>query len=171
MEYRQKDFSLSPIINQNSRVLILGSMPGKESLAKKQYYANKRNQFWRIIFPILELDIPSDYQKRIAALSKHKIALWDVINVCERVGSLDSKIKNEEPNDILNLLKTYPSISFIAFNGNKAFDVFKKHIGLESLFEIEFKILPSTSPTPGKYVKSIEEKIKDWSIIKKYITF
>lgn len=170
MENNIKVFSLDPIIDANSQILILGSMPGKESLAKKQYYGNPRNHFWKIICSILKLEVPSDYQTKVEMLKEHKIALWDVIHECERIGSLDSDIKNEEPNNFEDFFKAYPHIKFVGFNGSKAFNVFKKNIGLDILADLDFKRLSSTSPTPGKNVKSYEEKVEDWSILKKYLS-
>lgn len=165
-----KIYSLDPVIDSNSRVLILGTMPGVESLSKGQYYANERNQFWHIMSSVLNIEFPNDYPRKINILKNHKIALWDVIHVCERVGSLDSNIKYEEPNDIESLLKNYPTIKLIVFNGSKAFKVFKKHIGFKLFSRVDFERLPSTSATPGKNVKTFEEKVEDWSIIKNYIS-
>lgn len=170
MDSEHKVFSLNPIIDTRSQVLILGSMPGKESLAKNQYYANPRNQFWEIVFSILELEIPPDYRGKVAVLKEHKIALWDVIHECERTGSLDSSIEQEEPNNFQGLFEFYPNIQFVGFNGSKVFNVFRRQIGLGILSGIEIGRFPSTSPTPGKNVKSYGEKIKDWGIIKKYLT-
>lgn len=169
LEKDQKIYSLEPIIGKDARVFILGSMPGKKSLLKKQYYGNDRNHFWKIIFTILGLEIPNEYSNKVELLKEHHIALWDVIYECVREGSLDSKIKDEEPNDISSFLQNHPTIKLIVFNGNKAFEVFKKHIGLNTLSEVDYKKLPSTSPTPGRNVKSLEEKIKEWRIIEKYL--
>jgi hypoxanthine-DNA glycosylase len=169
MKSEQKLYSLEPIIDSRAKVLILGSMPGEQSLAKQQYYGNPKNHFWKIIFSLIKEEIPQDYQEKITILQKHKLALWDSIHSCERPGSLDSSIRSEEPNDFHRLLKQYSKIKLIAFNGGKSFDVFKKHIGFDSFSGIDFKKLPSTSPTPGKNVKTLEGKLIDWSIIKNYI--
>jgi hypoxanthine-DNA glycosylase len=169
MNHNQKVLSLDPIIDKNSQVLILGSMPGVESLTKKQYYANQRNHFWKIIFTIFDKEDSLDYSSRISFLHEYKIALWDVIHSCQRIGSLDSDIKYEKPNEIEKFLESYPNIKLILFNGGKSYEVFKKHIGLSSFSGIDLIKLPSTSPTPGKNVKSYEEKLKEWNIIKKYV--
>ena len=169
MSNEQKVLSLNPIIDQNSQVLILGSMPGVESLAKQQYYANARNHFWRILTTIFDYEEPGDYSARISVLYESKVALWDVIHSCQRIGSLDSSIKDEEPNDFQKLLKSYPNIKYIIFNGGKAYEVFKKQIGFSSFSDINFIKLPSTSPTPGRNVKSFDEKLKEWNVIKEYV--
>ncbi|GAA0292086.1 hypoxanthine-DNA glycosylase [Gracilibacillus halotolerans] len=166
---KEKKYSLAPIIGADAKVLILGSMPGEVSLRTQQYYHNRRNHFWKIIFTILNEQYTDDYETRKAIVKKHKIALWDVIKECERVGSLDSKIKNEIPNDFENLLSKHPTIKLIVLNGTKAYSVFKKYAANKVNPEIEVVKLPSTSPTPGRNVKSYEEKLRDWSLIKTYL--
>lgn len=165
----QRIYSLDPILHSQTKVLILGSMPGQQSLEKQQYYAHPRNQFWKILFTMFSQPETTDYHKRIALLQANDIGLWDVIHSCVRKGSLDANIKEERANDIATLLQTNQNIRFVAFNGGKAFQTFKKFIGLDSLATIAYKQLPSTSPIPGRNIKSLDEKIKEWQIIKEYI--
>lgn len=160
---------LPPIVDGKTKVLILGSMPGKQSLEKQQYYGNQRNHFWPIIGKLLAIDIPEDYNERIALLRKHCIGLWDSIESCEREGSLDATIKNEVPNNFSELFKKYPQIQLVLFNGGKSFDVFKRHIGLQVLDGRAYKKMPSTSPIPGKNIKTFDEKVEIWSILLDYI--
>lgn len=160
---------LPPIVDGKTKVLILGSMPGKQSLEKQQYYGNQRNHFWPIIGKLLAIDIPEDYNERIALLRKHCIGLWDSIESCEREGSLDATIKNEIPNNFSELFKKYPQIQLVLFNGGKSFDVFKRHIGLQVLDGRAYKKMPSTSPIPGKNIKTFDEKVEIWSILLDYI--
>lgn len=161
---------LLPIVDSSTRVLIVGSMPGKQSLEKQQYYGNPRNHFWPIIGELLEIEIPHDYSGRIAILKNHAIGLWDTIEACERIGSLDAAIRNEKPNDFQTLFENYPNIQLVLFNGAKAFEVFKKHIGLELLAGRAYKKMPSTSPIPGKNIKSFAEKVEDWRIMLSYLS-
>ncbi|MCR8853774.1 DNA-deoxyinosine glycosylase [Lysinibacillus fusiformis] len=161
---------LLPIVDSSTRVLIVGSMPGKQSLEKQQYYGNPRNHFWPIIGELLQIEVPNDYSERIALLKKHTIGLWDTIEACERKGSLDTAIRNEKPNDFQTLFKSYPNIELVLFNGAKAFDVFKKHIGLELLAGLAYKKMPSTSPIPGKNIKSFDEKVEDWRMMQSYLS-
>lgn len=84
---------LLPVVNSSTKVLIVGSMPGKQSLEKQQYYGNPRNHFWPIISELLETTIPDEYAKRIALLENNSIGLWDTIEACEREGSLDAAIR------------------------------------------------------------------------------
>jgi hypoxanthine-DNA glycosylase len=160
--------SFNPIIDHQSKVLILGTMPSVQSLDKGQYYANPRNHFWPIIYEIFQEQPETDYQRKIELLKRNKIALWDVLDCCTREGSLDTDIKNEKPNDIIGLLEKYLNIRYIILNGTKAHSLFKKHIGFSLSDEIKFKQLPSTSPTPGKNVKTYSEKLEEWAIVKEY---
>ncbi|MDI6705848.1 MAG: DNA-deoxyinosine glycosylase [Bacillota bacterium] len=161
--------SFGPVVDENSRVLILGSMPGEESLRKQQYYANPRNQFWPIIYAIFGLKPDVSYDKRINFVLSKGIALWDVIERCERKGSLDSNIRNEKPNNIKELLKAYQNIRLVVFNGIKAYKTYRKNIGFGQADGIIYKRLPSTSPVPGKNIKSLTEKVKDWKIISEFL--
>jgi len=154
--------SLVPIVDDQTKILILGSMPGVESLQKAQYYTNSRNQFWKITVKIFNDKEPNSYTERIALLRDNHIGLWDVIHSCKRVGSLDSAISEEVPNDFISFFEQYPSIKSVGFNGSKAYTTFKKLVGFRFFPDIQFVKLPSTSPTPGKNVKSFEGKTAEW---------
>lgn len=156
---------LKPIVDDATKVLILGSMPGAISLQKQQYYGNERNHFWGIISALFEQDIPESYEGKLALLKKYHIGLWDTIESCERKGSLDAAIKNEVPNDFHTLFSRYPQIELVLFNGGKAEMVFKKHMDKAHWPTIRFEKMPSTSPVPGRNVKSFEEKIISWQEI------
>lgn len=156
--------SFAPIISTTSKILILGSVPGVKSLEIQQYYAHPQNQFWKIVFELLGEDFSKDYETRIETIRKNNIALWDVIDTCEREGSLDTKIRNEEHNDITKILNDHPSISVIFCNGQKSFKNLKKILGEES--EIPVFVLPSTSPL---HTISFDKKLKEWEIIKTFL--
>jgi len=160
---------LPPIIDLSTKVLIVGSMPGKQSLEKQQYYGNPRNHFWPIIGGIIGMDVPQEYGQRLKWLKDHHIGLWDTIESCERKGSLDAAIRNEKPNDFKTLFEHYPNVELVLFNGAKSFEVFKKHIGLEVLDGRAYQKMPSTSPIPGKNIKSFEEKLEDWRVMDSYL--
>ena len=113
--------SFPPIISKDSKILILGSVPGIKSLEMQEYYAHPQNKFWRILFELFNEDYTTDYAEKIDLLKKNKIAVWDVIDSCERKGSLDTKIKNENHHNILKLLDDFPSINVIFCNGQKSF--------------------------------------------------
>lgn len=152
--------SFKPIINKECKILILGSIPGEESLRKQQYYGYPRNHFWKIMFTIFNTEFTDDYDEKTTFLLKNNIALWDVIQNCEREGSLDSNIKNPIPNDINGLLLKYPNIKLICFNGKKAEESFKRYVqkGLERK-DIKTISLPSTSPAN---TMKFEDKLKIW---------
>ncbi len=158
----ERIYSFPPIIDNHSEILILGSVPGIKSLEMQQYYAHPQNAFWKIIFALLKEDFTDDYMKKIEILQKNGIALWDVIDSCERKGSLDSKIKNEEANKISELLDEYPNIRAIFCNGQKSFKNLQRILGKE--FRIPVYALPSTSPL---HTISLQKKIEEWKIITK----
>lgn len=157
-----KKYSFAPISETNATILILGTMPGEQSLALQEYYGHSRNNFWKILFTLFDKEIATDYQEKIKLLKQNKIALWDVLEACERNGSLDSAIKKEVANDFESFLKKHPNIKHIYFNGQKAASFFKKYVTVSDNYL--FATLPSTSPANAG--KSFENKLNEWSIIK-----
>ncbi|ASK60946.1 DNA-deoxyinosine glycosylase [Virgibacillus phasianinus] len=160
---------LDPIISDDPKVLIAGSMPSEISLTNQEYYGNPRNHFWDILFELFNQETIADYQRKIEFIKQHHLVLWDVIGACHRVGSLDSKITEEEPNDILNLLDNYASIRLIACNGTKSFQTLNKNFDLEKLSNVDVLKLPSTSPIPGRYTKNFAGKVEEWKRILTYL--
>src|SRR5690606_38979157 len=156
--------SFPPIISETSKVLILGSAPGVKSLQMQQYYAHPQNQFWKILFHLFEEEFQIDYDARKQLLSKYDIALWDVIDSCEREGSSDAKIRNEEHNDVLQLINDFPNIRAIFSNGQKSSKEARKMLGADS--QIPFYVLPSTSPL---HTIPFDKKLEAWKIIKHYL--
>jgi hypoxanthine-DNA glycosylase len=161
-----KSFSFAPITSTNAVVLVLGTMPGTKSLEIQQYYGHAQNNFWRFMFEILNEDFSSDYEIRKGLLIKNHIALWDVLQFCERIGSLDSAIKNEISNDFEHFLNQHRNIKTIIFNGQKAAAFFKKHVALQNM-DYEFIPLPSTSPANAS--QTFDSKLKEWKIIQKML--
>jgi hypoxanthine-DNA glycosylase len=159
---------LPPIVWPHASILVLGSLPGDESLRVQQYYGNPRNQFWQILGRIYAEPISTEYSERIAFLQRHGIALWDVIQRAERQGSLDSNIRNELPNDFAALFRQAPDLRTIALNGSKAALSFERHVRphfkplLESVRTIT---LPSTSPVPARKFLSADAKAELWRAI------
>jgi hypoxanthine-DNA glycosylase len=154
--------SFDPIVHEKSKILILGTMPGIKSLEMQQYYANERNVFWLIIFKIFNIELTTDYEERLRALSDNGIALWDTLKFCKRKGSLDSNIQNAEPTDINALLKKYRQIRTVVFNGKNAEKYYRKHNNI--LPEINYLSMPSTSPANARF--SFEYKLNAWKAIK-----
>jgi hypoxanthine-DNA glycosylase len=156
-----KSFSFSPISSSAATILILGTMPGTKSLELNEYYGHKQNNFWKFIFAIFKEDFSTEYEIKKALLIKNKIALWDVLQFCDRIGSLDSAIKNEIANDFESFLIKHPNIKTIIFNGQKAAAFFKKYVHLKQSYQLI--TLPSTSPANAS--KSFDSKLNEWKII------
>ncbi|MCH8317784.1 MAG: DNA-deoxyinosine glycosylase, partial [Bacteroidetes bacterium] len=136
--------SFSPIIDERSKVLILGTMPGKDSLRKKEYYGNKRNMFWNLMFEILKVEQTENYKEKKIMLLNNGITLWDVLESCDRVGSQDKNIKNAIVNDFEAFYRKYPGISAVFFNGKTAYKYYQDVVGFND--KKTFNDLPSTSP-------------------------
>ena len=150
--------SFDPIIGKNPKILILGTMPGKESLRQQQYYGHPRNAFWKILSSIFEVPFSNEYQEKKMFVKKHNIVIWDVCKFADRKSSLDSDIKNEIPNAIGDLIERNPTIQRIGFNGQKAASLYDKYVNRIS--EIQYFTLLSTSPANARF--SFEEKKNDW---------
>ena len=141
-----------PWIDENTRLLIIGTMPSEASLAAGMYYAHPQNKFWPYMAQILNSGMPIETaSERRQMLLSHGIGLWDSLAFCERNGSLDADIKNAEPNDFTR----FPQMKYYLFNGQKAFQFFKKYNG-SLLTAQNHTILPSTSPANA----SIKNEIK-----------
>ncbi len=163
--------SFAPVFDDQSKVLILGSMPGEESLKQNQYYAHKRNKFWSYLGEILKIEMNISYRSKIKLLLENRIALWDIISHCKREGSLDQNIKSKTvvANEIDKLIAECPKIKAIFFNGKAAQKYFnslqKKRVF--AIREVELVTLPSTSPANARTSK--EEQLKLWKSILDYL--
>lgn len=164
-----KLIGLDQIIADDPRILIVGSMPSAISLKNQQYYGNPRNHFWDILFELFNQKALTDYQDKLIFVKGNHLVLWDVIGACYRVGSLDSNITEEEPNDIPGLLDKHPTIRLIACNGTKSFQTLKENVDMDKLNNVDIIKLPSTSPIPGRYTKSFAGKVEEWKRILDYL--
>ena len=156
---------LPPVIVEGAGILILGTMPGDDSLRLQQYYAHRDNQFWWILAEVYNEAIEADYSKRLEFLHRRRLALWDVLQNTERAGSLDSRIKNGFANDFASLFLAYTSLKAIVFNGSKAQTLFRRHVERShatAAGALRKIVLPSTSPTPGKHVLPFKAKVVCW---------
>jgi len=139
-----------PLARPKASILILGSMPSRESLARGQYYAHPRNAFWPIISDLLGIEAP-DYYHRADAVTHHGIAIWDVLRDCVRPGSLDSAIEERTAatNDFRSFFREQQAIRHVFFNGAKAESLYLRRVlpGLDpKAADISCTRLPSTSP-------------------------
>lgn len=154
-----------PILDENTRILFLGSFPSIASFKQAFYYAHQRNAFWPILEAIFDVRLETNATKKAFCLEKG-IGLWDVIGSCERSNSSDTNLKNCIPNDFKKLLEEYPNIQTLAFTGKKSHDLFMKFF---KDLKVEKVLLPSTSPAHAA-MKFEEKKESYESFIKKYLT-
>jgi hypoxanthine-DNA glycosylase len=155
--------SFPPVANADATVLILGSMPGKESLKQNQYYAHPQNVFWKIMGELVGVHPQLSYEERLHKLIAARIALWDVLATCERESSLDAHIRKEKANDFATFFARHPNITHVFFNGAKAEQSFNNKfvLGIQKLPPLTFQRLPSTSPAHAgmRYA----DKLQAWS--------
>jgi len=159
-------FSFPPIATRDAKLLILGSMPGKASLAANQYYAHPRNLFWSLLGELAGAYPHLDYAERIRILNTRGIAVWDVLKSCRRAGSLDSDIEKASmiTNDFLSFFTEHPHIKHIFFNGATAEQTFRKQV-LPTLDKQSFELNRLPSSSPAHAAVSFQEKLHLWRII------
>ena len=158
-------YCFPPVVNKQTRILILGSLPGEASLAAQQYYAHPRNQFWPLLSSVLSIDLlPLTYSNRLLILQAYGVGLWDVLAKASREGSLDGDIRQKHYNDLVHLLQTLPKLALIAFNGQTAG---KAAVQLAEHEHIPHLILPSSSPA---YTLSFEQKKRQWMQLSQFLT-
>ncbi len=158
--------SFAPVADGTARILILGSMPGAESLRAGQYYAHRRNTFWRIMGDLVGASADIPYVTRTRMLRNSGIALWDVLAACTREGSLDAAIDERSiiANDLLCFLAQHRGITHVFFNGATAERCFARHVqpALETGL-LQLQRLPSTSPAHA--AMSYAQKLRAWRSI------
>jgi len=154
--------SFPPVADENARVLILGTMPGDESLHRQEYYAHTRNRFWKLIAAIFNETLPESYGERKKLLLKHHVAVWDVAEAAERERSLDSAIVNETPHDLDRFFDDHKKIELICFNGQKAAALYDRYFNRRQA--MRYASLPSTSPANAAI--GWTELLTQWSVIK-----
>jgi double-stranded uracil-DNA glycosylase len=165
-QYAMLSFGLPPISSPSARVLILGSLPGRLSLERSEYYANPQNVFWKIIAARVP-ELPADYAGRVRVLTSKRVALWDVLAAATRSGSLDADIADDAiPNNFRAFFHAHPGIDLIGFNGGTAARLYERHV-MPTLTEAQRSIvrttLPSTSPAHAGV--SFAQKAARWSAI------
>jgi len=155
--------ALNPLIDNATVILIMGTMAGEQSIAKQQYYANKGNLFWKIMFAIFEEEFSTSYEDRRALVTKYKIGLWNVLQSCKREGSSDAAITEETINDFESLHKQFPNIKYVFFESKAATKYFQKHTNLQE--GITYATLPSTSGLNAGLTRA--EKMEEWKAVSK----
>ncbi|MBP2450809.1 DNA-deoxyinosine glycosylase [Mycolicibacterium lutetiense] len=151
---------LNPIVGAAPRVLILGNMPSAMSLASGEYYGNPRNAFWRITGSLFGFGADEPYADREAALCAHRVAVWDVLRSCRRVGSLDSAVERDSmvPNDFATFFATHRTLERVVFNGAAAETNYRRLAGPLPMPSLR---APSTSPAQ---TMRYEDKLAAWRV-------
>lgn len=157
--------TLQPIYDEDSKVLILGSLPSVKSREIGFYYGHPKNKFWTTLEKVFNEKAGETIEEKIAFLKKHHIALFDVVKECDIISSSDSSIKNVTPNNLKPILKN-SKIKKIFTTGTKAHQLYRKYIYPKA--KIEDIPLPSTSPANCR--KGIEKiLVKEYQQIKNEI--
>ena len=155
-----------PVTRPDTRLLVLGSLPGAISLAQQRYYAHPQNLFWRLMSAVIGRElVPLAYEDRLAALLDAKVGLWDTVSAATRDGSLDSAIRLHEASDLAALVATLPELRAIGFNGAKSASIGRRQLGeAPGLALID---LPSSSPAYASL--SFEKKREAWLALAAYL--
>ncbi len=166
MPSRSRGFA--PIAAPHARVLILGSLPGQVSLARRQYYAQPYNAFWRIMGALFDAGPEWPYEERATRLRTHGVALWDVCKAAVRPGSLDASIDLASvlPNDFRTFFRTHGAITHVFTNGGAATRLYTRLVlpGLaEPVRSLPLHPLPSTSPAHASL--RFEQKLDRWRAV------
>ena len=157
--------SFRPVVGLDTRVLILGSLPGERSLAAGRYYAHPQNQFWRLVGSVIERDLEAlVYEARLGALLAAKIGLWDTVASATRTGSLDAAIREAEHNPLTELAATLPELRAVAFNGATS-----AKIGTATLAGSDLALLPLPSSSPAYAAMPFAEKRRLWAAIGEFL--
>jgi hypoxanthine-DNA glycosylase len=154
--------SFPPVVDARALVLVLGTLPGEESLRRGEYYAHPRNLFWPIVFALFGANPAANYAERLDFVRAHRIALWDVCEDGERDASADSTIRRERPNAIDLLLDAHPLIRAVAFNGTGAKRLYDRHFTRRA--GVDYLSLPSTSPAHARI--DFAGKLARWTALR-----
>jgi hypoxanthine-DNA glycosylase len=157
---------LPPIARSDARLFVLGSLPGDASLAAQRYYAHPTNQFWRLLGAALEEDLQAlSYDERLERLATRRVGLWDVIASATRAGSLDQAISMAAHNQLERLLRDFPDLTAIAFNGATAARIGRRLIG-DPAPRLTLLDLPSSS---AANTRPFAEKAARWHRIADFL--
>ena len=155
-----------PIAGAQTRLLILGSLPGDASLKAAQYYAHPRNVFWPLIGGVVGEDLPAlPYAERLDRLLAHGVGLWDVVASAERSGSLDTAIRQPVHADLPGLVRDLPNLRAVAFNGGTAARLGRHVLGDQP--GLALLDLPSSSPA---FTQPLGWKAERWAILRSHLT-
>jgi double-stranded uracil-DNA glycosylase len=154
--------SFPPVVDERARVLVLGTLPGEESLRRQEYYAHPRNLFWPILFALFDAAPSPEYAAKLAFAMAQRVALWDVCMLGEREASADATIRREIPNAIDRLLDAHPLIGTVAFNGTAARRLYNRHFPRRP--GLAYLAMPSTSPAHARL--DFAAKLAQWTALR-----
>lgn len=158
MEYTHVKHTFSPVYNEESRILILGSFPSVKSRENQFYYGHPQNRFWKVISAVLHENVPTTIEEKKTLLLTHHIALWDTIYSCDIIGSSDSSIRNVVPTDLHTVVEQ-SKIQHIYCNGRTSGKYFEKY--QQKTLGMTAEVLPSTSPANAAF--GLEKLTAIWS--------
>ncbi|MDT9599964.1 DNA-deoxyinosine glycosylase [Sphingosinicella rhizophila] len=157
--------SFPPVADERTRLLVLGSLPGEESLAQGRYYAHPRNQFWKLMGAVIGSNLDTmDYRERLKTLRDAGVGLWDVVGSATRKGSLDTNIRGHQPNPLAELTASLPHLAAVAFNGGKA-----ATIGTKLLAPAPFALVPLPSSSPA-FTLALAAKNDAWIRLRTFLS-
>jgi double-stranded uracil-DNA glycosylase len=157
--------SFPPVIAPDTRVLVLGSLPGEQSLAAGRYYAHPRNRFWHLIGTATGADLePLDYEARLAALLAARIGLWDTVASARRTGSLDAAIRDAAHNPLRELAASLPELRAVGFNGQAS-----ARIGMPQLADSGVALIPLPSSSPANASIPLARKEELWAALGEFL--
>ena len=155
-----------PVVRTDTRLLLLGSLPGAVSLAQGRYYAHPRNQFWRLAGAVIGRElVPLDYEARLEALLAAGIGLWDTVAAATRRGSLDADIRLHAASDLDALVRDLPGLRAIGFNGGTSAKIGRSRLGAAAA-GLDLIDLPSSSPA---FTLAFERKLERWIELRRYL--
>ncbi|MDF0489126.1 DNA-deoxyinosine glycosylase [Sphingomonas sp. H39-1-10] len=159
--------SFPPVVDAHVRVLVLGSLPGEQSLAARRYYAHPQNQFWRLMSGVVDEDLVAlDYEARLARLLASRVGLWDVVASARRTGSTDAAMRDISANDLAALVATLPALRAIGFNGGASYKHGLRQLG-PAAARYAIHALPSSS---GMHTIGLGAKLPVWRELTAYLT-
>lgn len=165
MEGVSRKSSFPPVVAPDTRVLVLGSLPGEKSLAARRYYAHPQNRFWHLIGTVIGTELePLDYEARLEALLAAKVGLWDTVASARRSGSLDAAIREAEHNPLADLAASLPDLRAVGFNGGTS-----ARIGMPQLAGSGLALVPLPSSSPAYAAMPLSEKEKLWAALGEFL--
>lgn len=158
--------AFAPIVSANTRVLILGSLPGEASLAARRYYAHSQNQFWRLVGGAIDREdlAALDYDARLSALLDAGVGLWDTVASALRSGSLDAAIREAEHAPLADLVAALPELRAVAFNGGTS-----ARIGRKLLADTPIQLVDLPSSSPAYAAMPFAEKRQRWLALREFL--